>query len=386
MTNSHSDTLSAWTVNLGSTTRPLLEVKPTSASGSLCRPIEAPEHAMAAESGVRFLHVIEQGAVLRRTGSRVVVMKKKAVLLEVPATKLQGVLLYGNVQVSTQCLRNLLEEGVWLSFFSRNGSYKGRLQPPAERGGRLRLKQWERSRDSAFCLEFARSVVRGKILGQKEVAAKYAKNYLAETLSEGHRSMSESLERLAAVKDLDELRGIEGSATRAYFERFRHWNRSELPFEGREKRGAADPINVLLNFGYMMVLHELEGLIEGAGLDPTVGFYHQADNNRPSLACDWLEEFRHPLVDRLVLKLINTGTMKAEDFEYREEKGGLRLSPEALRKFLQAYEKTLSGCRSKEQKEQQEAPGGWRLTFLQQLGRLLDSLPGKAPYRSYMEE
>jgi len=65
------------------------------------------------------------------------------------------------------------------------------------------------------------------------------------------------------------------------------------------KRGAGDPINALLNFGYTIVTRELEGLIEGAGLDPAVGFYHHPDNDRPSLACDWVEEFRHPLVDRV---------------------------------------------------------------------------------------
>jgi CRISPR-associated protein Cas1 len=383
MSPNYSDTLSAWTANLGSATPALVDVEPGNGSATLSLPIESPERSLAAESNSRFLHVVEQGAVLRRSGTRVVIMKKKTVLLEVPATKLQGVLLYGNIQVSTQCFRNLLEEGVWLSFFSRNGFYKGRLQPPAERGGKLRQTQWERSRDPAFCLQFARSVVQGKILGQKEVAAAYAKNYLAETLSEGHRSMTDSLEHLGSVKDLEELRGIEGSATRAYFERFRRWNRSEMPFEGREKRGAGDPINALLNFGYAVVMRELEGMIEAAGLDPAVGFYHQPDNDRPSLACDWIEEFRHPLVDRLVLKIINNGIIKVDDFEDREEKGGLRLSQDGLRKFLKAYEKTLVGCRSK---GDEETPKGWRPVFLNQLGRLLDSLTGKEIYRTHMEE
>jgi CRISPR-associated protein Cas1 len=357
-------------------------VKLNGDSGKQCQPIDSPGLPLAAESNIRFLHVVEQGAVLRRAGSRVLVIKKKNVLLDVPAAKLQGVLLYGNIQVSTQCLRNLLEEGVWLSFFTRNGFYKGRLQPPAERGGKLRQIQWEKSKDPGFCLEFARAVVRGKLLGQKQVAAAYAKNYLAETLTESHRSLGESLERLPAVKDLDELRGVEGSATRAYFERFRGWNRSEFSFEGREKRGAADPINAMLNFGYAILMRELEGLIEAAGLDPAVGFYHLPDNDRPSLACDWVEEYRHPIADRLVLKLINNGMIKAADFEDREEKGGLRLSAEGLRKFLKAYERSMLGRRTN---EDGIVPQGWRATFLKQLARLLDSLSGKDPYRSHVE-
>ena len=46
-------------------------------------------------------------------------------------------------------------------------------------------------------------------------------------------------------------------------------------------------------------------LLEGAGLDPYLGFLHQVDYGRPSLALDLIEPFRHPVADRLVLKLVN---------------------------------------------------------------------------------
>src|SRR5438876_596060 len=142
-----------------SSTKALLDEIAVRPSDTLSYPIESRVHYRLAESHSRFLHVVEQGTTLRRSGTRIRITKKDKVLLEVPATKLQGVILYGNIQVSTQCLRNLLEEGVWLSFFSRSGFYKGRLQPPIERGGNLRLRQWERSRDADFCLSFARAVV-----------------------------------------------------------------------------------------------------------------------------------------------------------------------------------------------------------------------------------
>jgi hypothetical protein len=229
----------------GDSLNPLVDGNPPAGVRKRWQSIDSPLNSRLGESNSRFLHVVEQGALIRRSGSRVMVSKKKEVLLEVPAMKLQGILLYGNIQVTTQCLQNLLSEGVWLSFFSRNGAYRGRLQPPADRGGRLRLRQWERSRDSAYCLAFGRAIVRGKIIAQKEVAAAYAKNYLAETLGEGHRVLNESLDRVNSVDNLDELRGVEGNAGRAYFDLFRRWNRSEMPFEGRSKPAAKDPINAL---------------------------------------------------------------------------------------------------------------------------------------------
>lgn len=342
-------------------------------------PIES--RPLPTESHSRFLHVVEHGAVLRRAGARILVTKADKILAEVSAMKLQGVLLYGNIQVSTQCLRNLLDQGVWLSFFSRDGQYRGRIQPPAESGGKLRAQQWERSRDPDFCLRFAHAVVRGKILAQLDVAARYSKNYLAETLGESHASLRQALDRIPSVASLEELRGVEGSASRAYFALFRRCNRSAIPFERREKRGAADPINALLNFGYTLLTRELDGLIESAGLEPTAGFYHAGDEDRPSLACDWVEEFRHVVVDRLVLSLVNRGTIQAEHFEAVQDRG-LRMRPDILRKFVAAYERVMIGG---DPTTGDVPASGYRAIFLQQLGALLDAITGRDPYRSHLE-
>ncbi|MGQ0591963.1 MAG: CRISPR-associated endonuclease Cas1, partial [Gammaproteobacteria bacterium] len=92
---------------------------------------------------------------------------------------------------------------------------------------------------------FGKAVVRAKILAQTQVQQAYAKNYLAETLGESHRILAEMLERLEQVGTLEELRGVEGTASRAYFDLFRRWNRSEISFDGRSKRGALDPINAV---------------------------------------------------------------------------------------------------------------------------------------------
>jgi CRISPR-associated protein Cas1 len=333
--------------------------------------IDDESRGRSGEANARFLHVAEQGAVVRRAGQRIVITKHDKTLLQIPVIKLQGVLAYGNVQISTQCLRALLAEGVWVSLFSRTGADRGRLQPPVERGGLLRLRQWERTRDPEFALTFSRALVRGKTLGQIEVAKAFSKNYLADTLSNDYDVLRHAIDRTAAASDLDQLRGIEGAAARAYFSMFARFNRSDLPFEGRVKRGAADPLNCLLNFGYTLLTRELDGLLEAAGLDPTVGCYHAPGEDRPALACDWVEEFRHVIIDRIVLTLVNLKSIQAADFEVHAEKGGLRMKPDALRRFIAAYEAALNG--------------GWRESFLDRLGAILDALRDGVPYRSHLE-
>jgi CRISPR-associated protein Cas1 len=72
-----------------------------------------------------------------------------------------------------------------------------------------------------------------------------------------------------------------------------------------------------------------------AGLDPYDGFFHADQYGRPALALDLMEEFRSPIVDSLVLLVINKRILKPEDFQKDQE--GVFLKPHALRRFLVQY-------------------------------------------------
>ncbi len=48
------------------------------------------------------LYLTEQGSVLRKTGDRLIVQKDDEVLLDVQCNKINAVLIFGNVQVTTQ--------------------------------------------------------------------------------------------------------------------------------------------------------------------------------------------------------------------------------------------------------------------------------------------
>ncbi|NTU43471.1 MAG: hypothetical protein HGA78_10585, partial [Nitrospirales bacterium] len=58
------------------------------------------------------LYLTEQGSVLRKTGERIVVEKDDEVLLDVPCSKIEAVLIFGNVQVTTQAVHELLTHGI----------------------------------------------------------------------------------------------------------------------------------------------------------------------------------------------------------------------------------------------------------------------------------
>ncbi len=86
--------------------------------------------------------------------------------------------------------------------------------------------------------------------------------------------------------------------------------------------------------------HELSALLEGSGLDPYLGYLHQPDYGRPSLALDVLEPFRNPVADRFVLRLVNLKTIGEDDFTHASN-GACYLSGLALKRFFAAWEQWM---------------------------------------------
>ena len=180
------------------------------------------------------------------------------------------------------------------------------------------------------------------------------------------------MERLATVArtvaTIDSLRGIEGTAAARYFESLAGMVPPAFMFDGRSRRPPRDPVNALLSFGYVLVGHELQALLDGMGFDPYLGFYHQIDYGRPSLALDLLEEFRAALVDRFSTGLLNLGIFRPEDFGETREKGVV-LGREAMKTWFACYEKELTSPVSLG-----EESLSWRQIFRRQPNRCLPNV------------
>lgn len=153
--------------------------------------------------------------------------------------------------------------------------------------------------------------------------------------------MRNALTAAGATPDIAALDGVEGSAAREYFAALMEFNRSEMPWPGRKKHPATDPLNALLSLTYTLIMNEFTALLEGAGLDPYLGFLHQVDYGRPSLALDMMEPFRHPIADRFVLSLVNKGMVNAEHFRPAGDRPGVFLSPGAMKKYFGEYERWM---------------------------------------------
>ena len=145
---------------------------------------------------------------------------------------------------------------------------------------------------------------------------------------------------LLKEKDIEKLRGIEGVATKEYFEYYKKLIPENFSFKERKRRPPTDEINSLLSFGYTILYNIVYSLILSIGIDPYFGFLHTTQYGRASLALDLMEEFRTLLIDSVVLSVINKKMIKKKDFK-KDISGAIFISQNAKKIFVEQVFKRM---------------------------------------------
>jgi CRISPR-associated protein Cas1 len=283
------------------------------------------------------LYVQEQGARIGLDGDVLQIKTPQGEKVEARIPQTSQVCLMGNVQISTQAIRALLDRAIPISYFTTGGYFVGRTIANDTNNVELRTAQYRIADQPDRCLALARGWVASKI--------RNCRTLLRRNHVKPDPTVLFELEQLAKKAEnceaLESLLGIEGTAARSYFGAFSGMLTAELGFElnGRNRRPPRDPVNALLSLGYALLAKELTIAAAGAGLDPLRGFYHQPRHGKPGLALDLMEEFRPLLADSTVLGVINQGTITPTDFLVHPT--GVSLNPAARRRFILAYQRRL---------------------------------------------
>ncbi len=291
------------------------------------------------------LYVTTQGTYLAKEGEAVVVRLDALVVMRVPIHTLGGIVCFGQIGFSPFLLGLCGERGVAVSFLTVNGRFLARINGPVSGNVLLRREQYRRADDPAASAALARSVIAGKIANSRTVILRALRDRPESVGAEHLKAAAAQLvQHLAALRDgipLDNLRGLEGTAARIYFEVFDDLitqQKDGFFFRERSRRPPVDNVNALLSFLYTLLRHDVEAALEAVGLDPAVGFLHRDRPGRASLALDLMEEQRAFLADRLALSLINLQQIRTEGFR-TDESGGVVMDSETRKAVLVAYQK-----------------------------------------------
>lgn len=103
-----------------------------------------------------YLYITENGAVLSVDGGYFTVSYKNGLLHKIPKETLESAAVFGNVSVTTPCVKELLKKGIPLSYFSKNGGYFGRLDSTSNNNIFRLKKQIFMSENQPFALDIAK--------------------------------------------------------------------------------------------------------------------------------------------------------------------------------------------------------------------------------------
>ena len=232
-----------------------------------------------------------------------------------------------------------MRSGVDVVCLSRRGSYQGTLIG-ANRGAHASrlLAQVALVGDRERRVRLAASLIGAKICGQIHVLNRIARRdetvHVADTTGHMHawrRSLTDA-------RTLDEIMGIEGACSNAYFDALAGCVPVDVTFDGRSRRPPRDLPNAALSYGYAILLSECVGALHAAGLEPSLGIAHAPTDKRPSLALDLMEQFRPLLVDQTVMALLRTRKLRPEHSVVEAEAGGVWLGADGKKILVDAYE------------------------------------------------
>ena len=284
------------------------------------------------------LYLDKQDVRAKKVGGRVRVEQDGDCRANIPIETLESVVVGEKAHVTTPLLFAFMERNIPVAYIR----YDGRLAGTLGSGISIRrlLAQQDAFSHPAVRPLLVRDVLRRKMKGQISLLRTYAKRRGIEELTRLADAVRLHLSALEHHDGVDELRGLEGLASRITFDGFSYILRDPWIWVGRTRRPPRDPVNALLSFGYTMLEKEVRTAIYGARLDPRFGFLHCDDIRRDSLVYDLMEPFRQDVIDRFVLKTLNCHAFRPEDF--RQSDGGCWLSGDARRSWYTLYEEEIA--------------------------------------------
>lgn len=288
------------------------------------------------------LYVQEQGAWVGKSGERLTVSCKGEVVEEVRLMELSQVVLFGNVQISTQVVKALCEREIPIIYLSQGGWFYGMTTGLAHKNIELRIAQ-HRAVESGAGLGVARSLVYGKIFNQRTLLRRNLPEKDSRLL--GRLALYARQARHAG--SLESLLGTEGMAAHDYFGSFARllrgpggWAGDVFQAAGRNRRPPLDEVNAVLSFLYTLLTKDCAVTGQGVGFDIYRGLFHAPKYGRPALALDLCEEFRPLVADSVCITLFNQQELNPGDFIRRAR--GVALTPAGRRTVLAGYERRMN--------------------------------------------
>lgn len=290
------------------------------------------------------LFVTSEDVYLSLDGENVVANREKQVVARYPLHTLQGIVTFSYSGASPALMGACAKRDIGLTFCTPRGKFLARATGISNGNVLLRRQQYRVADDETQSCMIARNMILGKLYNSRWSLERTLRDHRLRVEEDAFQNaiaiLKQQMSEAAEAQRLDSLRGTEGVGAAAYFGVFDQMilrNKESFYYHGRNRRPPLDNVNAMLSFSYSLLANDCASALESVGLDAYVGFMHRDRPGRTSLALDLMEELRPIMADRFMLTMINNRMMTPEDF-CTEESGAVRMTDDARRKFLKAWQ------------------------------------------------
>jgi len=260
------------------------------------------------------------GIFIGKTSNRLILREARKNIHEHPFSKIRQITVTtSGVSLSSDVIWSCAVNKVPLAFINRQGKPYAVLQSPIHAMGELSLFQI-RIYETEKAITIAKKVLTGKCRNQMNLLKFYTR-HRSKTDPAFCDKVSETVEKMG--KDVNEIQdqNVDGPFTEVrnclftaearvssyYWGIVKMLLPAELGFEKRDRKGAKDVVNCMLNYGYGILYQRVWQAVLMAGLNPQISFLHAFQEHKPTFVYDMIEEFRQALVDRPIFSLMTKG-------------------------------------------------------------------------------
>lgn len=281
------------------------------------------------------IYISQQGCYLSLKKNLLLVKKDNQILNQIQLPLVQQILIFGKSQVTTQALITCLSKNIPIVYLSRMGYCYGRTIT-IERGYRY-LSRYQQEISPENRLIVAQQILIAKLSNSKVILQRQQKLKNNLDFGQNIQILNYLIDKIKVTENIEQMFGYEGAGANYYFSAFGECiTNTDFIFYARSRRPPTNPVNAMLSFGYQVLWNHLLVLIELQGLDAYSACLHQGSERHAALASDLIEEFRSPLIDSLVLYMINRKLIQVtDDFVYHD--GGCYLNGSGRKKFLHHF-------------------------------------------------
>ncbi|MBQ9821991.1 MAG: CRISPR-associated endonuclease Cas1 [Muribaculaceae bacterium] len=281
------------------------------------------------------------GTLLNRDNEAFVVTNDQG-KRRIPTDGVTSIMLTRGTSLTSDAVMLAIEHEIEIHFADRQGNVQGMVWSHKYGSvSTIRKGQLEFCR-SARAVQWIKGIIARKLQNQQAMLLMIETHdpVEAEFIAAASAKIGQCADRLQAVNGdtvgdvAKPLRGLEGTASRIYFEAL-NWGIPLLyRFGERSQHPARDIANAMLNYGYGMLYAKVESALVRAGIDPYLGVLHRDEYNRPVLVYDMIEPYR-VWVDYVVVTLLAQQVV-TDDYYSTDEAGAVWLEAMGRRVLVQS--------------------------------------------------